>query len=127
MSPPAGEPGRQEDVDLAAVVGLSAAERLAWALLEEGVNPEQFDLADLDDRATGWVGLPPIDGRGLIDVWWDDLAVGVLGLCVGTADDMRAAADELEVSAFEAATVSLLGPRRLSRYWPRRAVSVFVS
>ena len=81
----------------AAVVGLSAAERLSWSLFEEGVDPEQFDLVDHADRATVWVGLPPIDGRGLIDVWWDDLAGEALGLCVGTADDMRAAAAELKV------------------------------
>ena len=74
---------------LEAVIDATPADRLRWALLEQGMDPVLLDIAD-DPAHQGTVVVRTTLAtavRGLIAVWWDASADEAIGLCAGSSHD----------------------------------------
>jgi len=83
---------------LEAVIDATAADRLGWALLEQGIDPVIFELAD-DLAHPGTVVVRTTLAtavRGLIAVWWDASVGEAIGLCAGSSHDKLEAAAVLK-------------------------------
>jgi len=78
---------------LEGVVNATPADRLGWALLEQGYDPALFDLADDDTRPATVVVRVPLRTAtpGLGAVWWDGKAGEAVGRVEGTAEELREA------------------------------------
>jgi hypothetical protein len=83
---------------LEAVIDATPADRLRWALLEQGIDPAQFDLADDNTQPRTVVVRTPLRtaARGLLTMWWDVSAGRAAGLVAGSDDEMREAIAVLE-------------------------------
>ena len=89
---------RPGDDPLEVVIDATPAERLRWALIEQGHDPALFDLTDDDTRPATVVVRASLRAaaRGLTAVWWDEETGKAAGFVAGTADNLREAIAVLE-------------------------------
>lgn len=90
-------PSRDPD-PLEAVIDATPADRLGWELIEQGIDPATFELAD-DHSHPGTVLVRATfrtAARGLISAWWDEPTGKAAGLAAGTVEEMQEAAAALD-------------------------------
>jgi hypothetical protein len=83
---------------LEVVIVPTSADRLGWALAEQGIDPALFDLADDDAQPATVVVRTPLRTatRGLISVSWDESEGRAVGVCAGTSGELLEAAAVLK-------------------------------
>ena len=92
--------GRSRGPDpLEAVIDATPADRLRWALLEQGMDPALLDIADDPTHPRTVVVRTPLGTavrRGLSAVWWDASKGEAVGQGAGSADELREVAAVLD-------------------------------